>query len=681
MQSIELFLSPDEEGGQTLTHGLTPEALAEVEAKADDLTGKEDFVAENSSRHAGGDPNSVADQGWAVVVPDTDLGKRLLSVVQPLIDKRSEDMEGDPVEVFRVPPKLNPAQSMDWQDRTFRGNKLEEDIPAYLTILGDFDGVSVATQRVLSTYSHVGRLGFDRDQDYESYVAKLLRWEAGEQKGQGRALFFTARDGTEATALAERLLMAPTVADARALKGQRTFPASDVIDIAAGGHYDPVRAGDLLLDIAGEIPPSVLFSCSHGLGAPRRGWRNHELQRSRQGILCLGGGEYITAEDLCAEPFLPGGMWIYFACFGAGTPVESDYAHWLASLKQSQHFAGSLEALMTSLPRDGAPFIAPLPKAALANPGGPLGVIGHIDLAWSYSFQDLDKEEAAERHRRFQPLLSQLVRGSCAGLALTSFLATRAQITAEVAIAEDIAARARAMGEGIGDDGAGHDEAAAVLKQVRLGHRWMLHQDLDGYVLLGDPAARMALDPKAGAKVGPGAGAKSEQRRRREQGHQVAVAAQIAGAGSAGERAQVSGESVDEAVEENIDEVADETLTERSGDMVAWLRNAAYEMLADMLEDTAAIEVKSYVEDLDVRLLAHTRCGLRGVEQVWDVAAADRVRGDRGDRGDHEARDPAEEERDRELRALHVQLVKHAQDSRNELLRILLSTLQGRDIK
>src|SRR5262245_54561146 len=109
--------------------------------------------------------------------------------------------------------------------------------------------------------------------------------------------------------------------------------------------------------------------------------------------------------------FLPGGVWVMFACFGAGTPSRSAYHHWLARWQASGEHDGDLAPVLASLPADGEPaFLAALPQAALASPSGPLAVIGHLDLAWSYGFVDLDKMSRGERHRRFHELIAQLVK-------------------------------------------------------------------------------------------------------------------------------------------------------------------------------------------------------------------------------------------------------------------------------
>jgi hypothetical protein len=199
---------------------------------------------------------------------------------------------------------------------------------------------------------------------------------------------------------------------------------------------------------------------------------------------CLGGGTCITAEDLAGAPFLPGGLWLFFACFGIATPRHSRYHHWLRRLQELGEFGGELASVLASLPGRGEPpFLSALPQAALANPDGPLAVIGHIDLAWSHGFQDIEKMSGSERHRRFTGLLDTMLRGHRVGLALADLQRARNLVKTDLSVALDGAARAEVTGENPPDE------------RVRLGHRWMLHHDLDGYALLGDPAARLAISP------------------------------------------------------------------------------------------------------------------------------------------------------------------------------------------
>ena len=468
--TLELFLSPAGEPGQSLAHGLAARALADA-TEAQPAPGGD--ARPHSFVDPGGDPGSLLDQGWGVIAPAGEAGDHLLALLRPLIERRAEDQDAE-VAIYRVPPDMTAAASAAWIDRKLVGNAMQDAIPGYLLVLGRPDQVSFELQQVLSAGFHVGRVGFDADAGYAAYVDKLVRSERAPAPGPPRAVYFTARDGTSATEIGRRLLMQPCIADAEQQRDAGRFAARD---IAAIEDEDPARAEARLVEAAAA--PSVLFSCSHGAGAPPGGWGSPDRRRALQGGLCLGGGRQLDAERVSRAAFIPGGVWLLFACFGAGTPRSSAYHPWLARLAAHGEHDEDLGAVLASLPGEGEPaFLAALPQAALANPEGPLAVIGHLDLAWSYGFCDLDKMSRGERHRRFHELVAQLVKGTRVGLALSgSLMRARNQVQTELVVA---AADAAAGGD-----------AGTVDPQVRLGHRWMVLQDLAGYVALGDPAARV----------------------------------------------------------------------------------------------------------------------------------------------------------------------------------------------
>ncbi len=469
--SLELFLSPAGDARQSLARGLPPGALVRVPgAEAATST---DSARPTSFLDPGGDPNSLRDQGWGVIAPRGEDGDRLLALARPLLDRRAADQDAE-VPVYRVAPDMTAAQAAAWIDRKLVDNALHDAIPGYLLVLGGPAQVSFELQQVLTGGFCVGRVGFDAEAGYEAYIDKLLRRERAPAPGPPRAVYFTALDGTPATDIGHRLLMQPCIRDAEHQRAAGRFAASEIVTIEDD---DPARAADHLL--AAAAGPGVVFSCSHGAGAPQGGWDSPDRRRALQGALCFGRGQRLEAEVLARAPFAPGGAWLMFACFGAGTPRSSAFHPWLARLQQHGEHAADLSSVLVSLPAEGEPpFIAALPQAALANPDGPLAIIGHLDLAWSYGFCDLDKMSGGERHRRFHELVAQLVKGSRVGLALGgSLMRARTQVQNELSIAAANAARA------------GHELPD---QQVWLGHRWMVLQDLDGYIALGDPAARIA---------------------------------------------------------------------------------------------------------------------------------------------------------------------------------------------
>jgi len=483
MDDIQLFLA-DDSGEEALKGGLEEDALAEADAPPEDPGegGPLSFRASDE------DPNDLYAQGWGVIAPEGAEGDRLLQMIQPLIDKRTEDQDM-PVTVFRVPPDMDHEQCLDWVDKVLEDPDADvADIPAYLTVLGRMDQVSLALQQVAAIDSYVGRIGFEREQDYESYVAKLVAHEQAQAAiDRGRALFFSSLDGTGATTVAQKFLIEPTLADARRFMEEAKtnprkdrFPVSELLELSTDRYECDASA---MVDAARSAAPSVLFSMSHGTGSPKDGWSSGDHQRQVQGALSLGGGEKLMGEDIAGRPFLPGGMWFLFACYGAGTPNRSAYFHWLAKLREQRRFRGRAERVLHGLP-DGKerPFVANLPLTALASEHGPLAVLGHLDLAWSYSFQDPGRRGAG-RHKRFQDVLRQMVSGSRAGIALHELLRARRQLDQEIAVRADAAAA--------------DSENAEKAARLEDGHRWMLRADLDGYVLLGDPAARLNLAPRA----------------------------------------------------------------------------------------------------------------------------------------------------------------------------------------
>jgi hypothetical protein len=417
-----------------------------------------------------GDPNDVCRQRWGLVAPNGERGDRLLSLVEPLWRWR-EVGQGAPVKVYRVRPVMDSAYARGWKREVYRSERTSErDRPRYLLLLGDLHELSLELQIELSTDAFVGRLAFTTDADYTAYVDKVLRCEgAAARQSRARLLFYTSRDGTSATELGHEVLVTPSIAACRERQEDADFPRADIH--AVEGSLES------LLAHASDTGPGVLFTLSHGRGRPPGGWAGPGAQRAHQGELLLPDGRFLDAGALASRPFVPGGIWFSFACFSAGTPARSSYAHWLRKLPPSDPNARrGLEAL----PKDGeVPFIAALPRAALANPDGPLAVMGHVDLAWSHSFSDRGRGTPS----RFIELLKELARGSRAGVALHTLMQVLNETSSELASLYNQEEQQRAHG------------LPCAIDPVERARLWMLRQDLANYILLGDPAVRLPVAP------------------------------------------------------------------------------------------------------------------------------------------------------------------------------------------
>lgn len=204
------------------------------------------------------------------------------------------------------------------------------------------------------------------------------------------------------------------------------------------------------------------------------GWTSREQQRELQGALVLSKNRLMRASEWGSCTFLPGGIWFCLACYGVGTPGRSSYVPWLQQLRTVDLDAARV--LDSGVPQEGShPFTAALPQAVLANPEGPLAVIGHVDLAWTSTFSD----RGNFAHSRFLGVLRTLVEGRRVGNALHSLLRFHGEALVQLTALQKREESALA---------AGRDSPVDPIEKAK---SWMLCQDLSNYVLLGDPAVRL----------------------------------------------------------------------------------------------------------------------------------------------------------------------------------------------
>ena len=466
---LHLLLAHDDDGSPVLEDGLPDAATKE----RDDETSKKAFL---DAWEEGGEPDDLEEQRWGVIAPEGPDGDRLLALIRPLIEARREAQDGHEVKIYRAPIGLSPVDAARWRKTYFdAGTEISTDLPRYQLILGDLDQVSLGLQQAQSSMGFVGRLSFRDERGYEAYVDKVLRWEKAQREADARVKLFTVHDRTAATMIGYRALVQPGIDMLR----KRGYEAEDLGD-------RQVPSPSEFLAIVKSPDPTILFSVSHGTGAPRGGWKSYEEQRERQGAMSFGREGKLAGSDINDDPFLPGGLWFMLACYGAGTPTSSAYRHWLERLKQAGQFGGQTQSVITSLPSgDQAPFIAALPQAVLANPNGPLAVMGHIDLAWTYSFEERDTGKGLSRPAKFAEILRSGLKGDRVGISFRELVRLLIVINHELTALHDDSAKR------------GPSEPSDAAQS---GHLWMLRQDLSGYILLGDPAARLPISRKRGAK-------------------------------------------------------------------------------------------------------------------------------------------------------------------------------------
>jgi hypothetical protein len=210
--------------------------------------------------------------------------------------------------------------------------------------------------------------------------------------------------------------------------------------------------------------PSFLFAASHGMGWPK----GHARQQSGQGaLLCqdwagfgsIRPGDVLAAADITESARLHGLVAFLFACFGAGTPA---YDHFLSNRSQGP----------VALAEKG--FIASLPQTLLSHPqGSALAVIGHVDRAWGYSIRP---PGIGPQLVPFRNCIGRILSGQPVGHSTRDFSEKYAVLSGHLLQMLD------------------RTQGGAPPADAELATSWIERNDAQNYILLGDPAVRLAVD-------------------------------------------------------------------------------------------------------------------------------------------------------------------------------------------
>jgi hypothetical protein len=419
---------------------------------------------------AGIDPEDLSQAGWGVIfAPDvTDEEKKALS---PLLDLRKEQA-GALYKDFREDKAYRPVETKNAfliRQGIGPGVPIPEIVPYYLLIVGSPESIPYRFQYQLDVQYAVGRIHFDSPQEYAAYAASVVKADRGESLRPRRVSFFGVRNPDDAaTALSADELIKPLC---DVLKHEE--PSWDWRCLLAD-ETQKAKLGDLL---GGPETPSLVFSASHGMGFPN----GHPQQLSHQGaLLCqnwpgrlkhhgpIPEDFYFSGADVAEDADLQGLIAFFFACYGAGTPHSDDFSY-----------------AMPGAPAEIAPvpFVAALPKKLLCHQkGGALAVIGHVERAWTYSFM---WEQAGSQIVAFRSALKELVNGKRIGFAMESFNSKYAELSTELT-----------------DELQNHkfwkpkSPSETLIKDEELAGMWTANNDARSYIVLGDPAVRLAVNIK-----------------------------------------------------------------------------------------------------------------------------------------------------------------------------------------
>lgn len=406
-------------------------------------------------------------QRWTVLHADTRDGHFARASIEPLIEFRREHCH---VRTLAVPDLENDQASIDYwlRNQQIGTTGGHDDADAeYVLILGDLPDVSLEVQYEVAERAYVGRLCFtdengDPDPDgYRSYCDKLIEAETQDTIPSARSMFYCSRGD-------------PVSEQAYGSVVRRSWKSADDDDFA----HRFTRWAELASFENSFSEPAVLFSMCHGAFEP-----DPYHQAERQGGLVLqetmgGAMEFLFGENFYDQRFLSQGFWFMMTCYSAATPATSVYAPWLAQLRATIP-ASYIEKAHSSLAAE-QPFIARIPQVVLANPEGPLGVLGHADMTWSMGYNDhrMNDQTGAVRtvvgaaYSAYAAVVNSVAGGNHFGPA-----ARRLLEFSEESIKKEL-----------GQSGSGGD--TNTLRALR----YMRYLDRRCYVLLGDPAARLPVD-------------------------------------------------------------------------------------------------------------------------------------------------------------------------------------------
>jgi hypothetical protein len=417
----------------------------------------------------GFDPRRLDEAGWGVIFPH-DVAEDLRRSLAPLLDHRRAQA-GRTNEGFYREFTYRPGESKPKflaRHGVGPGPVDPHDLPYYLLIVGSPRQIPFSFQFQLDVQYGVGRLEFETFDDYAAYATTVVTAEtAAAGCPRTMALFGVANADDRATQRSLHNLVEPLAERLEETwgRGAALPPGQDRwrIESVLAEEATKDRLARLL---GGEATPAVLFTASHGIGFDL----DDPRQLPHQGaLLCqdwpgprqwagpIPPGQYFSADDVGGSAALSGLIAFHFACYGAGTPRFDQFAH-----------RGKARSPLA--PHD---FVARLPQRLLAHPrGGALAAVGHVDRAWSYSF---DWPEAPRQLSVFTSCLGALFEGFPVGAATEYFNQRYAELAA------DLSAAVEDVKYGIETDA------------LHLSGMWTANNDARSYVVLGDPAVRLAV--------------------------------------------------------------------------------------------------------------------------------------------------------------------------------------------
>jgi len=617
---------------------LTPDDLRDVKMRhARDLQSGAHFgVAEGITAE------KLDEAGWGVVFPNNLPQKSvdaLKEALKPLLDHRKKQAAAQKAHYYREfigqENGYNQGESKnDFLKRFGRGPGPAdpEKVPYYLMLVGSPETIPFSVQYQLDVQYAVGRIYFDKLEDYYQYAKSVVAAETkGISRGKKAAFFGVANENDRATQMSAEHLIKP-LADGMK-KGYKDWKL-DVVD--------PTKAtkANLANYIGGKNTPALLFTASHGMNfklndprqMPHTGAILTQDWPGPKARVPITDNFYFSADDIASDADVFGMIAFIFACYGGGVP------------KMDNFYRQAFGEQKTIAPHA---FLAQLPMRLLSHPrGGALAVFAHIERAWGSSIM---WDGTVRDVETFDSTINALLNGKPAGNATEYFNERYAEISTDLTTELD-------------------ETTPETQDEVKLAGMWTSNNDARNYALLGDPAVTLKFEGK-----------ETPVAERASLGEIVSKApASVSGASASFQpdivdRAPVAksasgGPGDDFGIFDSFKKPAAGAEGESSARQTGQLRefiDKVGKYLSDALDDASSLEISTYVaEDL-----AGAKFENRKMTNA-ELRAFTRVNID----GDTVVCLPKKDgEVDVEVWEIHMQMVKQAQESRAEFIKTVVS--------
>jgi hypothetical protein len=463
----------------TGTYSLPPMTTGELSAAIqgtlpdDETSALNSYFKSKSTGHygivEGHDPLKLEESGWGIVF-SAKADPAIIDALKPLMEWRKQQAGQYYKEYIGGMAGVRPNDTKgSWLARQNVPNfgPVDPDlIPYYIMLVGQPSEIDYRFQYLLDVQYGVGRICFDTPEEYAYYAQSVVEAEKKQLQLQRKLSFFGVSNPDDAaTKMSANNLILPL---AEYLTNEKLKDQSPwQIDAVLRDEALKSRLADFM---GGKDTPALLFTASHGMCFPNG---DPKQFRHQGALLCqdwtgprqwqgpISENLYFSADDLSSDANLWGTIAFLFACYGAGTPLYDEFT--------KQAFKDQRAQIAPNA------FLSRLPQKMLSHPkGGALAVVGHVERAWGYSFV----WGGGRSLNAFNSTMTRLMTGAPIGYAFEVFNERYGEFSTELTQTLD-------------------DAQWSPVDPNELAGKWTANNDAKNYVVIGDPAVRAMVAPQA----------------------------------------------------------------------------------------------------------------------------------------------------------------------------------------